>query len=89
MLEHPIVMRRLSFKMTHSKWEVSLLDRFVFTFASDPHNASRGRAQQFPFTMFHRIEVDLPEKGLRQPREFGECLWVHLTRHNPSGFCTG
>lgn len=69
MLEHPVIIRRLSFKMAHRERKITLLDWFMSALTSDSHDASRRRPQQFPFTVSHRIQVHFPEKGLGRPRE--------------------
>ena len=50
--------------------------------ASDPHDAACRRPKIFPFSMPHRVKIDLAQEGFGQSREISQCLGVDLSRHH-------
>ena len=68
-------------EMPDSRREVVLPEWLREALASDPHDAACRRPKILPFSMPHRIKIDLAQEGLGQSREISQCLGVDLSRH--------
>ena len=82
MLENPIMISGASFEMPDGKGKVVLPEWLRAALASDPHDAACRRPKIFPFSMPHRIKIDLAQEGFGQSREISQCLGVDLSRHH-------
>ena len=85
MLEDPIMIGSASLEMPDSKGKVMLPEWLREALASDPHDAACRRPKIFPFSMPHRVKIDLTQEGLGQSREISQCLGVDLSRHHAAG----
>lgn len=50
------------------------------------HDAACRRPKIFPFSMPHRVKIDLAQEGFGQSREISQCLGVDLSRHHAACF---
>ena len=82
MLEDPIMIGSASLEMPDSKGKVMLPEWLREALASDPHDAACRRPKIFPFSMPHRVKIDLAQEGFGQSREISQCLGVDLSRHH-------
>ena len=63
MLEDPIMIGSASLEMPDSKGKVMLPEWLREALASDPHDAASRCPKIFPFSMRHRVKIDLAQEG--------------------------
>ena len=85
MLEDPIMIGGASLEMPDNKGKVVLPEWLREALASDPHDAACRRLKIFPFSMPHRVKIDLAQERFWQSREISQCLGVDLSRHHSTG----
>ena len=65
------------------RWgEIALPEWFRAAFTPNTHNAACRRPKIFPFSMPHRVKIDLAQERFGQSREISQCLGVDLSRHH-------